>query len=692
MKSCSLAEPILTGRESELQKLECILDSVSKGKGTTVFVCGEAGSGKTRLTTEFLKNAREKGAVVLAGWCLSDSESPYFPFVEALNSYFSYYGEEASLGVNFIGSPTGVTSTTTAIGVERGITAWLNPQKYSVQISDQNNVSPQVWKDQVFAGVAGTLYDISVQAPVILFIEDLHWADSASLALLHYLARVVNASERIFILGTYRSEGLTSDSEGHMHPLLEEIRLMRREDLFKEIKLEGLSKLDIVKIAENMLGGPLDSVLAKKLEQESRGNSLFVVESIRMLKERRSISEHQGIWYLAGDAIGVPSKIKDIILQRIAPLKFNQRRALDAASVIGEKFRIELLSAVLGLDSLEVLETLNMIMQTTSLLLVEEESYRFDHARSREILYKEMPIPLRRGYHARIAEKLENVKNCKLPLSDLAFHYAQAGNKEKGLKYSLAAAKDELANFSNRQAIEHFSYVLKNVEPDNIEEKRVALEGLGDAYCANSMYNDAIKTFDQLAAQEKGALKLRALRKAMDAAFLKGDRPALLLEYAKKAEPLAEYDRLEMARVINNRSRAFGFAGRDDAKLDLRDSETALRVFEEENSISDMGDALWRSGVVSTMYNNLRERGLGKLALSIEIFRELGDVRKEVEATLYAGVGFSLSALYNEGRVYLEQVIKLGKTLDVFLELAQACSHLGEEAERRGSMEEALSY
>ena len=122
---------------------------------------------------------------------------------------------------------------------------------------------------------------------------------------------------------------------------------------------------------------------------------------------------------------------------------------------------------MLGQDSLEVLETLNIVAQSTSLVCVEGNFFRFDHAKSQEALYEEIPLPLKRGYHARIAERMEKTsKDGKLPLADLAYHYAQAGNGEKALKYALEAGKDALEKFSNSQAIKHFTYVLQAVGDD----------------------------------------------------------------------------------------------------------------------------------------------------------------------------------------------------------------------------------
>ena len=464
MKTQILAEPALVSRERELEELQNDLESAIQGKGRTVFVAGEAGSGKTRLTREFLDSARERGVAVMAGWCLSDTAAPFFPFVEAFNDYFETLGaEEQPARLQQPTASFGLLNETQMLSEERGINAWLHESK-SPRTVGKPEVSPQVWKDQVFAGVAKTLHSISLQTPVILFIEDIHWADSASLALLHYVARAVKDSERILVLANFRSEELTADAEGRPHPLTDILRMMRREDLFTEIELSNLNQDSILRIAENMIGGALEAKFAEKLALESRGNPLFIVESLRMLSERKNLIEENGEWRLAVDGLGVPSKIRDIILRRLSVLKYAQRRVLDAASVIGEKFDMELLSGVLGQDSLEVLEILNVVAHSTSLVGVEGSFYRFDHAKSRETLYEELSLPLKKGYHARVAEKLETAgKGGKLPYSDLAYHFAQAGNSEKAVKYSLTAGQEALAKWSDAEAIKHFSYALQNI-------------------------------------------------------------------------------------------------------------------------------------------------------------------------------------------------------------------------------------
>ncbi len=674
MEHKTLINPIIVGRERELKELRRCLELVLIGKGTTVFVSAEAGVGKSRLINEFTEFAmQEIGVIRLAGWCLFKAEVPYFPFIEAFNSYFSTLSaksnkEELELNLYLKGSPN------------------------NTEARMLSYPSPQTLKDQTFSTVVKTLHTIASQHPVILVIEDVQWADSASLALIHYVSRAINGSERILVLATFRSEELTNDADGYPHPLVETLCMMRREELFKEINLVGLNDVCITLMAENMLGGNLQPEFAEKLADESKGNPLFIVESLRMLHENNSIVQENNEWRLKVDKIGIPSKIKDIIRRRLSRLNYAQRRILDAASVIGEEFEVKLLSEVVGQDTLEVLETLNTVAHSTSLVQVDENRYRFDHARSRETIYAVLAAPLKRGYHNRIAEILESSKGAALPLSNLAYHYAEAGSKEKAVKYALAAAKDDLARWSIAQAIKHFEYVLLNADEGYGVENRSALEGLGDAYAASSRFGDAIKTFDKLALAETGTARLRAFRKAMDAAYAQGDKPDLLLEYARKAEELGVDDRLEMARILSNRGKAHGWGGRGDVKQDLADYNAALQMFEDENSFVDIAEALLRSGQVAAIFfDDLRKKGLAQLLRSNAMFRELGDVRKEIEVTRWTGTSLNISGLAKEaGREYAS-VLRLGEKLGVFAELAQATMYLGESYEKEGKLADALT-
>lgn len=672
LESRLLAEPIMVGRERELEELRLDLQAAIEGRGRTVFISAEAGIGKTRLLTEFLNSVKKENITKLSGWCLFKAGVPYFPFIEAFSNYYSTLGKKGSKE-------------------ESELNSWLKEPAKAELSAQLKYLTPQALKDQTFEVVAKTIRSIATLNPVIFVIEDIHWADSASLALLHYIARAIHDSEKVLVLATFRSEELTNDSEGYPHQLAETLVAMRREDLFRKIDLPSLTPSSITQMAESMLGGRLQQSLSEKLAVESEGNPLFVVESLRMLHEHNNLVQENDVWRPRTEKLGVPLKIRDILTQRLACLNNAQKRLLDAASVIGDYFETGLLSAIVEQDSLEVLETLNVIAHSTSLILADESRYRFDHSRSREIIYESLSQPLKQGYHRKIAETLENTKGKNLRFSELAHHYTQAGNNERAVKYALEAGRDALLKWSNSEAIKHFKYVLQNLTREQTKERLIALEGLGDAYKASCMYDEAMKTFDALAESTTGASRLRAIRKAMDAAYDQGSSPDLLLNYARKAEEIGGDNRLEMARIIDNRAKAWAWSGRGDAKMDLADYNAALRVFEEEYSLVDLAEGLYRSGTASTFFEDSREKGLGQLLRSLAIFRELGDARKELETRMWLAQGFQCCGLASEApREYLEVLEKGGK-MGLFNSMAHGCWQLSNLYSHTGKLEEALS-
>jgi tetratricopeptide (TPR) repeat protein len=668
----TLPDPILVGRKNELEELEQLLDLAFKGKGRTVFISGEAGSGKTRLITEFLENARKKDVTILVGWCLNDAAVPYFPFVEAFDSYLSVSEDEAS-----------------AVNQKMSLQSWLSSTNQSELNEKTINLKPQVWKDRAFHGVAEELFFLSAKKPLILVLDDIHWADSASLSLLQYLARKVGC-ERILIIATFRSEELCSESGEHPNQLFKVLLLMGRDALFKEVKLSNLSSHNVGRIAESMLNGRVDPELVEKLAFESHGNPLFVVETLRMLYQQRRLSKKDDQWSLHVNTFGVPRKVRDVILRRLETLKPHQRKILDIASVVGQKFDPKLVATAVSCDNADVLIALNEIARRTLMVQSEGNGYRFSHEKIREMLYLEIPPLLKKEYHLRVAQEMQsaNLRGGKVSMNDVAYQFVHAENKAKAIEYSLRAGRDALSRYGNVEAIDRFSYVIESTANDRefINERARALEGLGDAYAANCMYAEAIKTFDQLAESEKGSLRLRALRKAMDAAFIKGDKPDLLLEYAKKAEKLALDNRLEMGRVISNRGRAFAWAGRGEKKLDLTDYKTALQIFEEENSLADVAEALWRIGEAC-----FRPEGLGYLLRSRAIFKELGDTHKEIVVSRSIGTVFLFAELFQEAKRELRNVARAAEKLGVFDELARAIGMLGLIDHYEGKFAEALS-
>jgi len=220
LESRVLADPVLVGRERELKELQILLDSVVKGKGKTVFVSGEAGTGKTRLVREFLSSVKhEKEIITLTGWCLSDACVPYFPFKEVFKAYFSTFTAKDDSANPQRSATANPQEEELSKAEETELKVWISGSTSSGNLGKFEGLAPQAWKDLTFATVTKTLFSLSTKKPTILFIDDVHWADSASLALLHYISRAIT-TQRILILAAFRNEELNPDEEGRPHPSL----------------------------------------------------------------------------------------------------------------------------------------------------------------------------------------------------------------------------------------------------------------------------------------------------------------------------------------------------------------------------------------------------------------------------------------------------------------------------------------
>ncbi len=665
-----LNEPIFVGRKQEIAELNHLLNDAIDGRGTTAFISGEAGSGKTRLAKEFLDEARNKDFAVLAGWCLSNIGVPYFPFLEAFNSIAPINNE-----------------TSNVFGARQQS---MKTKLFAYNEMEQNRVlNPQVWKDQAFASITHELLQISTIRPTILFIDDIHWADSASLALLHYIARSIG-SERLLVLATFRSEEINIETEGHPHQLAEALRLMGREGLFQGIKLTNLTPSDVNTIAESMLEGKLTAQFAHNLYQESQGNPLFVVESLRMIHSQGSLKQENGRWHPTDENMVLPEKVKDVILRRLGTIKPNQRRILEIASAIGEKFNPKLVSSAISETNMDILEALRSIAQSTLLVFREGEYYRFKHAKIQEMLYNELDPLLKREYHLRIAESLEKLE--PPPPSDIAYHYANAGNSQKAAKYSLAAGKDALSRWSNTEAIKHFSYALDKSFILEDSEREIALEGLGDAYYASCMFEEATRIYDKLAESQTPIVKLRALRKEMDAVWFKERDPAPLVDLMKRAKPLAAIDRLENARIRWNRGRTNVWLGQEHLREGFVDHWEALRVFEEEYCIPDAAAVAWPVGICQIWLGENEAEGLGGLLRGIAMLDEIGDVHGELLAYRMGLIDwYIICGLFKESASSLSKMIELGEKIGDFDSLAFAWLRQGMYSNVGGNLEEAIS-
>jgi predicted ATPase len=378
--------PSLVGREAELFALEDALLAARRGEGRLVALGGEAGLGKTRLASELARRAKTLDFEVLWGAC-SEAELglPYLPLVEAIGNYISFRGPEhlaAQLG-----------------GACREL-AQLFPQLGDEAIAPVGD--PGQAKLRLFEAVVALLTVPARERGLLLVLEDVHWADSATRELLDHLARRLT-NERAVLVVTYRSDEL--ERRHPLHPLLQN---WRRSSVAEVVTL---SPLETAEVAE-MMGAILDEdhvgpELAAFMQVRTEGNP-FVLEE--MLKEAIDRGEVSG-WSAGSskgslDRLGIPATVRDTILARFARLDPDEAGVLESAAVLGWAFDYETLVTVAAEPKATVQQAL--AAGVAQQLLEEADAgrarYRWRHALTQEAVADEIVLPRRQEIHSRAAQ------------------------------------------------------------------------------------------------------------------------------------------------------------------------------------------------------------------------------------------------------------------------------------------------
>ena len=466
----------LVGRTIELERLGEIMKAAGTGEpAPMVLISGEAGVGKSTLTSWFARDAHRDGAVVLYGRCVEDLAIAHRPFVEALDHYLTHAQD----------------SDLSALGTERlSILRTLAPE-LRIRRPDLPAVTasdPDAERWLLYGAVVAVLERASVTATVVLIVDDLHWADRPTLQLLRHLA--TNLSGRVLLLGSYRETDLSASS-----PLTETLASLTREPSVARVSLAGFDDDEVVSFVQAASGHMLDEAgvaLAHALYQETDGNPFFVAEVLRHLVETRAIvQDEDGTWVPTRELsqAGLPDSVRQVIGSRVRRLGDEATRVLSAASVLGQEFDVDLLTSVVRSAEDPILDVLDAA--GSSALVIEVRGmpgrFRFSHALIQRTLYDDLSGVRRSRLHRAAAEALED--RLRDPLGsgagELARHWlAATGPTEtsKAAGYARLAGESALESLAPTNAIRWFQEALGVVtqSPDD-GLKATCLAGLGEA-------------------------------------------------------------------------------------------------------------------------------------------------------------------------------------------------------------------
>lgn len=446
----------VVGREVELSGLADALRRVAAGNGREfVLVSGEPGQGKTTLVAEASREAHELGACVLLGHCEEELATPYQLFAEAMGHFFAHADERRIRGL-----------------LEEHGTEWARfVPELRARIPDlpaSKATDGDSERYLLFAAAAGILAEISLDDTVVLVLDDLQWADSASLALLRYLAASEEAM-RVLVLGTFRDREVAQSPD-----LRETLGHLWRHPGVTRLNLGGLTEDGVKALIEAVSGQDLELFgfdLAEAIHRETDGNPFFATEMLRHLRDTGAIHrDPAGRWVADGtlsDPSLLPASVREVIDARLVRLGDEAHRVLSVAAVIGRDFDLQLLAPA---TALPVGALVGILGEAEAASLVQEGGdapgrYRFSHALVQHTLYTELG-PTRRGaLHEEVARALEDLCAGRPGdrVGELARHWQNAGppgDPDAAIRYTREAADSALASLAPAEALRHYRKAL----------------------------------------------------------------------------------------------------------------------------------------------------------------------------------------------------------------------------------------
>ena len=526
------------GREDELRSLERLLEKAAEGQGQVVGLAGEAGVGKTRLVWEFTRSTRTQAWLLMQAPAVAYSKStPYAPITSMLINYF------------------GVESTDDAPKIRAKVTAKileLDPAMHwaiAPILSLGNIVSddpeyaalePPERRRRIFGAVTRIVLRESERQPVLLVVENTHWVDSETAALVDLLVDEIR-NARVLLLVTYRSE--------HRPPI-------KPAEHCTEIRLGALSERSAEALIEDFLGPtPELQPLTRMLVERTGGNALFVEESVRSLIENEVLVGDRGAYRLNKpiSTIKIPDRVQSVLAARIDRLPEERKSFLQAGAVIGKDLPFSLLQAVAGVPAEELLGNLAELeeaqfLQTTS--LYPDLAYSFRHALTHDVVYSTLLKEQRRSLHARIVDALEALYPDRRSehVERLAHHALGAELWVEAVGYLREAAAKAAARSANREAVAFLEQALGALGHvpetggtfsqaiDVRLDMRPPLLQLGRLDEIRTLSEDAARMAEQIGDEARQA---RAFAYLINYHYLRGE-PVAALEYGERCLTIAE--------------------------------------------------------------------------------------------------------------------------------------------------------
>ncbi len=549
-------ESSFIGRERELEALTVGLERTLAGVGRLVMLAGDAGIGKTRLSQEVAKIAAQQGATILWGRCYDQRGAPpYWPWMQAIRLYAQRL--ESAVLLSHMGP--GVADI-----------AEIVPELKArfPELDSPPPLEPEQARFRLFDAVTTFLLTASQRQPIVVILEDLHWADRSSLLLLEFVAREIESSH-LLIIGSYRDIEVS-----RRHPLSDTLGRLVRAPAFHRVALFGLSLSQVAQLLRHTSGVTASSSVVEAVYERTEGNPLFVTQIVQLM------AHAGGAW--SGD---IPLAVKDAIGQQLSRLSEACNRILTAAAVMGREFEFGVLERVTDSSDEDLLNLIDEALEARVVEVVAggSERYQFRHALIQQTLNDGLSPSRKVRLHARIAQALEDMygANADTHATELAYHYIAAEpvlGRSRAARYSQVAGEQALASHAYEEALRHLQYALSAKQGQDIDRDTADLYfGLARAQAATLERPHLLQTSEYLQRAFDYFVEAGDIARAVDIAVHQFGQLEGTNQRLARALELVAPDSHEAGRLLSHSLTVVGLSAQQPDEY-IRAYERALAI------------------------------------------------------------------------------------------------------------------
>jgi DNA-binding SARP family transcriptional activator len=681
-----IARGRLFGRTRELEELKTHWQRAEGGQPHLLLLSGELGVGKTRLARELVVYARLRGATALWGRCYEQEVTvPYRPFTDAFQDYFATQPVETLR--RQIGASAAELTRLVPQLLER-----LGP------IEPNPPLRPHEERMRLFDHVAAFLRNLAAERPVLLFLDDLHWADEASLLLLQHLTRHVYAAP-FLLLGAYRETELS-----RKHPLRGVLVELNRERLVTRLPLRRLDRAAVSQMINAMCSVEIAPAVVDAIYQETEGNPFFVEEVVKAMVEEEAFAREptprpEQDW----TSLRIPQSINATISRRLERVSPESGWLLAQAAIVGRRFPLDLLLAVTDLEEETALDALD---EAVAAQLVRPprpgkgQIYAFQHALIAQTLYEEWNARRRARLHGRVGRAIESLypENLDNWLEELAYHFAQTygdENEEKAIVYNIRAGDRARHLYAHEQALRYYGMALELLEDRETDARQGRIwEAIGDISYLISRYESALSAYDRALKYAQAPTARAALNRKIGLIHDRRGRYDEALEYLERAlVPLHGADGQEAIR-----ERALIWANQADTYFRLGQLARAREIclagltkLQDSSHHAQLAFLHRTLGSVALRQGETQE-SLDHHRKSLEMAQRANDVEGIVAARANLGGASRLAGRWDQAIAWGQQALALAERVGNYRGMSFAHSALGTTRWQQGHLSEARQH